>query len=99
MCVDADAGGPDELPDAVLAGLAAGRTAISAGRDAPVLLRNGGELLAVDAEGSLLIGPNGSRRQVRERVTRLTPAEPDHPGGQVLIGHDGAVIAIAGWPS
>ncbi len=43
-------------PAAVLAGLGAGRVAISARRDGPVLLRCGGELLAVDAEGTTLAG-------------------------------------------
>jgi hypothetical protein len=53
----ADAGSDD--PGAVLAGLAAGRVAISAGRDGPLLLRVDGELVAVDAEGLTLAGPGG----------------------------------------
>jgi hypothetical protein len=57
-------------PDAVLDGIRAGRVAISAGRGGPVLLRHGDELIAVDADGLLLTGPDGPRARVAgHRVT------------------------------
>jgi PHP domain len=49
----------------VLGGLAAGRTAISAGRDGPVVLRLGDDLIAADAEGLLLSGFETRSRVVR----------------------------------
>lgn len=58
-------------PDAVLAGLAAGHTAVSAAPDAPVLLRYGDELLALDADGTVLVRPDGSRAVVRGGSVRL----------------------------
>jgi hypothetical protein len=91
IAVDSAAEGPDELPAAVLAGLAAGRTAVSAGYNEPVLLRNGNELVALDAAGSVLIAPDGTRRAVRMDQVEL-PAE--QAGGHVLIDHTGRIIAV-----
>lgn len=66
----------DASPEAILAGVAAGRTAIMGGvsvRDglsvpdlltAPVLLRIDGELLAIDADGLILVDGSGERRAV-----------------------------------
>jgi hypothetical protein len=55
---------------AVLDGLGAGRVAISAGPGAPVLLRYGDELLALDADGCTLTAPDGSQHVVRgDRAT------------------------------
>jgi hypothetical protein len=51
--------------DAVLAGLATGRVAITAAPDAPALFRLAGDLVAVDAEGALLVDFTGRRRPVR----------------------------------
>jgi len=48
----------------VLDGLRAGRTAISADPRAPVLLRLADRLVAVDADGALLVDPTGRRRPV-----------------------------------
>jgi hypothetical protein len=84
--------GPDELAVAVLDGLRAGRTAVSADPSAPVLLPVGGELIALDAAGTLVIGP-GVRRPVRSD-RQAFPRNGVH--GTVLMDHDGAVIAIAG---
>lgn len=92
IAVDDAAEGPDELPVAVLAGLAAGRTAISAGYNSPILLRNGNEFLALDAPGTVLIAPDGSRRTVRTDRVEL-PAE--QPGGHVLMDHTGRLIALS----
>lgn len=91
IAVDAAADGPDELPAAVLAGLAAGRTAVSGGYREPLLLRNGDSILALDAPGTVLIAPDGSRRAVRSGRAEL-PAEQS--GGHVLIDHTGRIIAL-----
>jgi hypothetical protein len=59
----------------VLEGLAAGRTAISAGPGAPVLVRAGEEFLAIGADGLLLADSQGRRTVLRgDRV--LVPAAP-----------------------
>jgi hypothetical protein len=59
----------------VLGGLRAGRTAISAGPGAPVLVRVGDEFLALGADGLLLARADGRRVVVHgERV--LLPAAP-----------------------
>jgi hypothetical protein len=92
VAVDAAASGPDELPAAVMAGLAAGRTAISAGYDAPVLLRNGNEFLALDAPNTVLISPDGTRRPIRTARETLSA---EHPGGHVLVDHTGTFIALS----
>ncbi|MFF2031210.1 CehA/McbA family metallohydrolase [Arthrobacter sp. NPDC058192] len=64
--VQAEGAGEEEL----LGGLKSGPTALSMGIDAPLLLRVDGELLAVDAEGTLLIDFEGRRQLIRgPRVT------------------------------
>src|SRR6266702_1812839 len=85
VAVDSAAGGPDELVDAVLAGLRAGRTAISNG--GPVLLPMGDDVLAIDAAGTLLVGPDGRTEPVRSDRATLH-------GGQILCDHDGATLAL-----
>ncbi len=79
-------------PDAVLAALAAGRTAISAGRDGPVLLRVGDELVASDADGAILVGPDGPKAQVRGPLAKFPAAEGLHR----LTDPDGATLALTG---
>jgi hypothetical protein len=79
-------------PAAVLAGLRAGRVAISARRDGPVLLRCGNELLAVDAEGATLAGPDGPWAM----VTGPRQAFPAPPGHQRLLDDSGATLALIG---
>jgi PHP domain-containing protein len=91
VAVSADADGPD-LANAVLEGLRAGRTAVCAGRDAPVLLPVGGELVAVGAAGALVVG-GGQRRAVHSDRDTIVVAGT---AGQVLCGHDGRVLALAG---
>ncbi|NSC20793.1 PHP domain-containing protein [Streptomyces albus subsp. chlorinus] len=76
----------------VLGGLAAGHTAVSAAPDAPVLLRYGGELLALDADGTVLVRPDGERRVVRGDTVRL-PAAPR--GVHRLETHQGGVLALS----
>jgi hypothetical protein len=72
---------------AVLEGLAAGRVAISSGPNGPVLLRLGDELVAVDAEGSLLVDLSGRRRLVPGDLARF-PA----PTGPCWLEDDRAQI-------
>lgn len=76
----------------VLAGLSAGRAAISAGYDAPVLVRVGGELHALDAEGTFLTGPAGRRVPVRSARARFAAEDGPH----WLEDAETAVIAICG---
>ena len=93
VAVDADAEGPD-LADAVLDGLRAGRTAVSAGREAPVLLPVAGELVALGAPGALVVA-GGQRQAVHSDRDTISPAGT---GGQVLCAHDGRVLALAAAP-
>lgn len=81
------------LGAAVLDALRAGRTAVAVDRDGPVLLRLGGpdgEFLVLDADGALLLGPDGARHPVRSNRATL----PAAPGGHVLLTPDGAVLAL-----
>jgi len=50
---------------AILDGIRAGRTAVSATRTGPLLLRCGGEVLALDADGLVLVRPDETRVLVR----------------------------------
>jgi ribulose 1,5-bisphosphate carboxylase large subunit-like protein len=79
-------------PAAVLDGLRAGRVAISARRDGPVLLRCGDELIAVAAEGTTLAGPDGPRA----RVTAPRQAFPAAAGHHRLLDDSGATLALIG---
>ncbi|MEU0566592.1 CehA/McbA family metallohydrolase [Nonomuraea sp. NPDC005983] len=70
--------------------VAAGRTAISAGPGRPLLVRLGDELLALDAEGLVLVRPDGDRQVIRgERV--LVPAGA---GSHRLETYENEVMAI-----
>ena len=77
-------------PDAVLAGLRAGRSAISARRDGAVLLRMDGDLVAVGADGCLLAGPDGSRAMVRGDRAVFPAASGYHR----LLSPSGATLAL-----
>ncbi len=76
---------------AVLDGLRAGRVAVSAGRDEPVLLRLGDELVAVGAAGLLVSGPDTRRTRVRADLATL----PAGPGPYWLETDDTAVAALS----
>lgn len=77
-------------PAGLLAAIGAGRVAISAGRDGPVLLRTDGELVAVDADGTVLAGPDGPLRRVRGDLARF----PATPGCHRLLSAQGATLAL-----
>jgi hypothetical protein len=77
-------------PGAVLDGLRDGRVAISGRRDGPVLLRSGDEMIAVDAEGATLVGPDGPRARVR-RPRESFPAAAGH---HRLLDDTGATLAL-----
>ncbi|WP_244501093.1 CehA/McbA family metallohydrolase [Streptomyces sp. TP-A0874] len=62
----------------LLRALAAGRTAVSAGPRAPLLLRCGAELLALDAADTVLVRPDGNRRVIRADRAVLPAAEGLH---------------------
>ncbi|HUC58747.1 MAG TPA: CehA/McbA family metallohydrolase [Streptosporangiaceae bacterium] len=81
----------DAGPSAVLDGVAAGRVAISAGRDGPVLLRIDGELLAAEADGTILVGPDGPVRRVSGDLVRLG----DAPGCHRITDPSGATLALS----
>jgi hypothetical protein len=74
----------------VLDGLRDGRVAISGRRDGPVLVRSGGEMIAVDAQGTTLVGPDGPRARVR-RTRESFPAAAGH---HRLLDDTGATLAL-----
>jgi hypothetical protein len=80
----------DSDPGAVLAGLRSGRVAITAQRDGPLLLRHDGDLVAVDADGLTLAGPQGPCARVRGQVARLG----GRPGPHRLLDPAGATLAL-----
>ncbi|MGW5124099.1 CehA/McbA family metallohydrolase [Streptomyces sp. NPDC004069] len=80
----------DDSPDALLAALAAGRTAVSAGPDAPLLLRQGDRCVALGADGTVLVRPDGRRRVVHGDRTTL----PADAGPHRLESHENEVIAL-----
>lgn len=77
-------------PEAVLDGLRAGRTAISASQQGPVLLRRDGDLIAVGADGMTLCGPTGPTARVRGEMTVF----PGAPGCHRLLDGEGATFAL-----
>jgi hypothetical protein len=77
----------------VLDGLRAGRTAISADPDAPVLLRFEDRVVAVDADGALLVDLTGRRRPVRGDRAEFTP--PPDPGPVWLEDGQAQILAIS----
>jgi hypothetical protein len=89
---------PEDLPpvgaeagEAVLEALSAGRVALSAEPDGPVLLRQGDDLLAVDADGLTIVAPDDTRRQVDRSVMALEGA----PAGlHRLVDPAGRVMAM-----
>ncbi len=82
--------------DGVLEGLRAGRVAISASRNGPVLLRHDGGFAAVGADGLLLADPFGPYRRVAGDVAYLPgrPGEPGRPDYHRLVTPSGATVAL-----
>jgi hypothetical protein len=80
----------DPSVDAILAGLRAGRVAISASRNGPVLLRHDGGLVAAGADGLVLVSAQGPRRVVRGDLVRL----PGEAGYHRLLTPSGATVAL-----
>jgi hypothetical protein len=64
--------------------------AISAERDGPVLLRHEHDLLAIDADGLTLAGPQGPCARVRGDLARL----PGSAGPHRLLDAAGAALAL-----
>ncbi|HEX3959239.1 MAG TPA: CehA/McbA family metallohydrolase [Trebonia sp.] len=81
-------------PAAILSAVRAGRVAISATRDGPVLLRvnagSGGDLVAVGADGLIVTGPEGPYLRVSGDRATL----PGKPGYQRLLDARGATLAL-----
>jgi PHP domain len=77
-------------PGDVLDGLRAGRVAISAERDGPVLLRHEGDFVAIDADGLTLAGPQGPCARIRGDQARLTA----RPGPHRLLDASEATLAL-----
>ncbi len=82
----------DDDPEAVLDGLRAGRTAISASLHGPVLLRRDGELIAIGADGLVLAGQDGPVARARGELAAF--AGP--PGPHRLLDPKGATLALTG---
>ena len=80
----------DSGVDGVLAGLRAGRVAITAERDGPILLRHDGGLAAIGADGLLVADPDGPYRRVAGDVAYL----PGRPGYHRLLTALGATVAL-----
>jgi hypothetical protein len=79
-------------PGAILAAIEAGRTAISATRDGPVLLRMGDELVAAEADGMILAGPGGPLARIRGPLAKF----PAAPGSHRVVDLSGATLALTG---
>ena len=75
----------------VLGALAAGRIAISAEPTGALLIRRDGTLLALEADGAELNGPDGSRR----RVTKDRESFSAEDGPWWLTGADGRCLALS----
>lgn len=74
----------------VLAALRDGRVALSASPHSPVLVRHDDELVAVEAETTTLVDPEGRLTPVRDARTRL----PGTAGTHRLLDQTGRVVAL-----
>jgi PHP domain len=79
-------------PAAILAAIAAGRTAISASRDGPVLLRIGDELVASEADELILAGLDGPKARIRGQLAKFPAADGPHR----IVDLTGATVALTG---
>jgi hypothetical protein len=76
--------------DGVLEGLRAGRVAITADRNGPILLRHDGGFAAIGADGLLLADPEGPYRRIAGDVACL----PGRAGYHRLLTPLGATVAL-----
>jgi hypothetical protein len=76
----------------VLAAIADGRTAISADRDGPVLLRVSDEFVASNADGLLVAGPDGPVARIRGQLAKF----PATDGYHRIVDATGATLALTG---
>lgn len=76
--------------DDVLGGLRAGRTAISFDPRGPVVVRNDGELVVVDGDGTSLVGAHADRRRVTGDRARFRGDD----GPWLLVDDDDTVLAL-----
>jgi hypothetical protein len=74
----------------VLEGLRAGRVAITAERNGPILVRHEGGFIAIGADGLLVADPEGPYRRVAGDVARL----PGRAGYHRLVTPLGATLAL-----
>ncbi|MBE1874928.1 CehA/McbA family metallohydrolase [Myceligenerans pegani] len=83
----------ERTPEAILEAVTAGRTSIARfpGPGEPVLLRAGGDLIAVDADGTVLVDAEGRRRLVRGERTVFRPGTGPH----CLEAADRTLLAIS----
>jgi hypothetical protein len=92
---DAPPGSPTTWVEAdegdVLGALRAKRVAISLAPDGPLLLRYEGDLLALDADGMRLTGPDVEPRRIRADRVRL----PAGPGPYRIVDGDGQTLALS----
>jgi hypothetical protein len=82
---------PDRSVAGVLDGLSNGRVAVSIAPDGPLLARVDGDLVAVDADGTLLVDVTGRRRMVRGDRAVF----PAGPGAHWLEDHRAQVLAVS----
>lgn len=75
----------------VLGGLAAGRVALARDPVGPAMVRHGGDLLAVAADGLTMVDPGGSRRPVEGEEALFEVVEP---GLHRLVDEAGRVVAL-----
>ncbi|GAB2484303.1 hypothetical protein GCM10027063_27850 [Promicromonospora xylanilytica] len=85
----------ERTPEAILDAVRLGRTAISRfpGTGEPVLVRSGDDLVAVDADGTVLVDVAGRRRRVRG--ARATFPAPGEHGPYRLEAADRTLLAIS----
>lgn len=80
----------DDSTTAILDAVAAGRLAITAERDGPILLRHDGDFVAIEADGLVLAGPDGAYRRVSGGHATL----PGRPGYHRLLTPAGRTLAL-----
>ena len=80
----------DDGADAILRALRAGRVAITAERDGPILLRHDGKFVAIEADGLVLAGPEGAYRRISGDHATL----PGRPGYHRLLTPAGRTLAL-----